>query len=215
MSNPSLSQFIVNHPLMLELQERLEKEWAEKTRQEQEKLKTENTAGMIQGTISGFGPNGPVISNITADSFRVKVNPDSAVGGMTGGYIPREFVENKVIGAADAKMENVHKGYSSLADAKMENVRKGYSSLADVLAKALDQAQNGKGNQRHQVGNVPFSGQPICSLTRLYGLAYPFGQAAKKVHEVGQLERKEAKLAEVLGAINYLAAAYIVISESK
>ena len=114
--------------------------------------------------------------------------------------VSRQGIENRVIGTADAKMENV---------------RKGYSSLADVLAKALDQAQNGKGNQRHQVGNAPFSGQPICSLTRIYGLAYPFGQAAKKIHEVGQLERKEAKLAEVLGAINYLAAAYIVISESK
>lgn len=196
MSNPSLSQFIVNHPLMLELQGRLEKEWAEKTRQEQEKLKTENTVGMIQDVITGFGSNGPVISNITADSFRIK----NSVGSVLGGSISREALEGKI---ADS------------CNAKMKNVREGYSPLADVLAKALDQAQNGKGNQRHQVGSTSFVDQPICGLTRLYGLAYPFGQAAKKVHEVGQLERKEAKLAEVLGAINYLAAAYIVISESK
>ena len=196
MSNQSLSQFMTNHPLMHELQDRLEKEWAEKIRQDQEKPTAENTMGMIQGTITGFGSDGPIINNITVDTLELK-NP---TGSVLGGYVPREFIENKAIGTADAKMENV---------------RRGYSSLADVLAKALDQAQNGKGNQRHQVGNVPFSGQPICSLTRLYGLAYPFGQAAKKVHEVGQLERKEAKLAEVLGAINYLAAAYIVISESK
>lgn len=197
MSNPSLSQFIVNHPLMLELQERLEKEWAEKTHQEQEKLKTEDTRGMIQGTITGFGPGGPIINNFTSDSLRVK----NSVGSMVGGYIPREFIETATISAE--------------ANAGMKNVRKGYDQLAKVLAKALDQAQNGKGNQRHQVGDVTFVDQPICGLTRLYGLAYPFGQAAKKVHEVGQLERKEAKLAEVLGAINYLAAAYIVISESK
>lgn len=194
MSNPSLSQFIFNHPLMLELQDRLEKEWEEKIRQDQEKVTTENTVGMLQGTITGFGPNGPVINNITADSFQIKSSVGSALSGSG-----LRVAETKVTGTADAKMENV---------------RKGYSSLADVLTKALDQAQNGKGNQRHQVGNAPFSGQPICSLTRLYGLAYPFGQAAKKIHEVGQLERKEAKLAEVLGAINYLAAAYIVISES-
>lgn len=201
MSNPSLSQFIVNHPLMLELQGRLEKEWAEKTRQEQEKLNlqkaaAETTVGVIQDVITGFGPNGPIINNITADSFRIK----NSVGSVLGGSISREALEGKI---ADS------------CNAKMKNVREGYSPLADVLAKALDQAQNGKGNQRHQVGSTSFVDQPICGLTRLYGLAYPFGQAAKKVHEVGQLERKEAKLAEVLGAINYLAAAYIVISESK
>lgn len=196
MSNPSLSQFIVNHPLMLELQDRLEKEWAEKIRQDQEKLTTENTVGMLQGTISGFGPGGPIINNITADSLRIK----NSVGSILGGSISREALEGKAAGSCNAEMKNV---------------REGYSPLANVLAKALDQAQNGKGNQRHQVGSTSFVDQPICGLTRLYGLAYPFGQAAKKVHEVGQLERKEAKLAEVLGAINYLAAAYIVISESK
>lgn len=99
-------------------------------------------------------------------------------------------------------------------NAVMKNVLPGYDALAWALAKALDQAQNGKGNQRHRVGDAPFTAQPICSLTRIYGLAYPFGQAAKKTHEVGQLEHKNAKLAEVLGAINYLAAAYIVISEN-
>lgn len=189
MSNPSLSQFIFNHPLMLELQARLEKEWEEKNKKEQS---NQDVGGV--GIIGGFINNGPTFNNITADSFQLTSSVGSALSGSG-----LRVAETKVTGTADAKMENV---------------RKGYSSLADVLAKALDQAQNGKGNQRHQVGNAPFSGQPICSLTRLYGLAYPFGQAAKKIHEVGQLERKEAKLAEVLGAINYLAAAYIVISES-
>lgn len=103
---------------------------------------------------------------------------------------------------------------TAIQNAVMKNVLPGYDALAWVLAKAMDQAQNGKGNQRHQVGDAPFTAQPICSLTRTYGLAYPFGQAAKKTHEVGQLEHKNAKLAEVLGAINYLAAAYIVISEN-
>lgn len=196
MSNQSLSQFIVNHPLRLELQDRLEKEWAEKIRQDQEKSKAENTIGMVQGTITGFGSDGPIINNITVDTLEIK-NP---TGSVLGGYVPREFIDGKATGSRDAEMKNV---------------REGYSPLANVLAKALDQAQNGKGNQRHQVGSTSFVDQPICGLTRLYGLAYPFGQAAKKVHEVGQLERKEAKLAEVLGAINYLAAAYIVISESK
>ena len=200
MSNPSLSQFIVNHPLMLELQDRLEKEWAEKIQKEHstQGLAIEQVIQNFEPkeVITGFGPNGPVINNITADSLRIK----NSVGSVLGGSVSRKDFEGKAAGSCNAEMKNV---------------REGYSPLANVLAKALDQAQNGKGNQRHQVGSTSFVDQPICSLTRLYGLAYPFGQAAKKVHEVGQLERKEAKLAEVLGAINYLAAAYIVISESK
>ena len=78
MSNQSASQFILNHPLMLELREKLEKEWEEKIRQDQEKVTTENTVGMLQGTITGFGPNGPVINNITADSLDIK----SSVGSL-------------------------------------------------------------------------------------------------------------------------------------
>lgn len=102
---------------------------------------------------------------------------------------------------------------STIKPVEMLNVREGYESLADVLTAAIDQAQNGKGNARHQVGDVSFKNQPICDLARLYGTGYNFGQAAKKAHETNQLESKEAKIAELLGAINYLAAAVIVISE--
>lgn len=104
---------------------------------------------------------------------------------------------------------------NTVRPAKMNNVRSGYTELAKVLEEALEQAQNGKGNQRHQVNNASFTQQPICELTRLYGLAYPFGQAAKKAHEVNQLQTTEAKIAELLGAINYLAAAVIVLKEQQ
>lgn len=99
--------------------------------------------------------------------------------------------------------------------AEMHNVIFGYEKLAGVLEKALDQAQNGKGNERHQVGGAPFHKQPICELGRLYGTGYNFGQAAKKAHETGQLATKEAKLSELYGAINYLAAAAILIAEEE
>lgn len=99
--------------------------------------------------------------------------------------------------------------------AEMHNVIFGYEKLAGVLEKALDQAQNGKGNERHQVGGAPFHKQPICELGRLYGTGYNFGQAAKKAHETGQLATKEAKLNELYGAINYLAAAAILIAEEE
>ena len=97
--------------------------------------------------------------------------------------------------------------------AEMHNVISGYETLGSVLALALEQAQNGKGNERHQVGNTPFSKQPICELARLYGVGYNFGQSAKKAHETQQLTTLKAKQAELLGAINFLAAAYVVLSE--
>ena len=97
--------------------------------------------------------------------------------------------------------------------AKMSNVLPGYEELGRVLAMALEQAQNGKGNARHQIGDTPFVKQPICELGRLYGTAYNFGQSAKKAHETTQLKSKEAKVAELLGSIVYLAAAAILIEE--
>lgn len=107
-------------------------------------------------------------------------------------------------------MENIKSGSALMVD-----VLTGYAPLASVLFLALEQAQSGKGSQRHQVGDMPFIKQPICELARMYGVGYNFGQAAKKAHETQQLTSLKAKQAELLGAINYLAAAYIVISEQE
>ena len=109
-----------------------------------------------------------------------------------------------------ANLMTATEGFSK---AKMRNVRPGYEELGRILAMALEQAQNGKGNARHQIGDTPFVKQPICELGRLYGTGYNFGQAAKKAHETNQLGSKEAKVAELLGSIVYLAAAVILIQE--
>ena len=90
-------------------------------------------------------------------------------------------------------------------------VEPGYEPLFSVLKAALDQAQAGKGKERHANGRA-FVDQPILTLTRLYGLGYPMGQAAKKSEEALRLPKKAAQ-AELLGAINYLAAAYLRIGE--
>ena len=110
----------------------------------------------------------------------------------------------------NANLMTATEGFSK---AKMHNVRPGYEKLGCILATALEQAQNGKGNARHQIGDTPFVKQPICELGRLYGTGYNFGQAAKKAHETNQLGSKEAKVAELLGSIVYLAAAVILIQE--
>lgn len=131
----------------------------------------------------------------------------------------KEFVADKVKPLTNktgtTQMSESDKKTETVKKAEMLNVRSGYEKLGWVLENALDQAQNGKGNARHQIGDAPFHKQPICELGRLYGTGYNFGQAAKKAHETGQLSTKEAKLNELYGAINYLAAAAILIAEEE
>ena len=85
-----------------------------------------------------------------------------------------------------------------------------YISLRYVLELAVDQAANGKGKERHANGE-PFDQQKICKISRAVGVGFALGQALKKAEESVRLN-KEAALREILGAINYLAAAYIVIN---
>ena len=90
-----------------------------------------------------------------------------------------------------------------------------YASLRGVLMDALYQASNGKGRERHSDGE-PFEQQICCQITRRHGLAFATGQAAKKLDEVHRLLRDKgpnAAIAECLGAINYAAAAVIVLRE--
>lgn len=93
-----------------------------------------------------------------------------------------------------------------------------YGCLADVLQSAHDQAAHGKGKARHNARNVSFDRQPILEIARMVGPGYPAGQAMKKTQEAsGMLARGEydAAEAELLGAINYLAAEIILIREQR
>ncbi len=91
-----------------------------------------------------------------------------------------------------------------------------YEALHRTLGLAYDQAAVGKGRQRHAKGQ-PFNKQPIMEIGRMVGIGYPLGQAMKKAQEasgmVSRGERAAAK-AELLGAINYLAACHLLIEES-
>ena len=85
----------------------------------------------------------------------------------------------------------------------------GYDSLRYVLTLAIEQANAGKGKERHANGK-PFDRQPIMEIGRMVGSGYPLGQAMKKAQESTRLPPDRAK-AELLGAINYLAAAYMLL----
>jgi len=91
----------------------------------------------------------------------------------------------------------------------------GYEPLFVTLLEAHDQAARGKGKDRHANGK-PFLQQPIMEIGRMVGAGYQTGQAMKKAQEaMGMLGRQEhmKAQAELLGAMNYLAAAYILIEE--
>lgn len=89
----------------------------------------------------------------------------------------------------------------------------GYEKLAAVMAKAYDQAARGKGKDRHANGK-PFHEQPMLATCRnlgsIDGMLY---QATKKSMEARGLPTRERALAEIYGAINYLAGAAILIEE--
>lgn len=88
----------------------------------------------------------------------------------------------------------------------------GYESLAVVLDQALDQAQAGKGRERHATAGEAFADQQIVQLGEWMAgsTVFAVGQACKKSIESTRLEPAHARR-ELLGAINYLAAAVIVI----
>ena len=87
-----------------------------------------------------------------------------------------------------------------------------YDSLEKVLAEALHQASMGKGAARHAKEGEPFEKQPICEMARRLGVGGPLYQAVKKIYESERLQG-ERGIAELLGAINYIAAAIIVWRE--
>jgi hypothetical protein len=87
-----------------------------------------------------------------------------------------------------------------------------YTSLRRILGMALDQAQNGKGLERHANG-LPFDKQLICVATREEGHGFPRGQIRKKIEEIKRLPDLEAQIREALSIIVYAAADIIVMEE--
>jgi len=92
---------------------------------------------------------------------------------------------------------------------KHRKIAPGYESLAAALDAALEQAQSGKGRERHAGDGEAFEDQQIVQLGEwLDSTAFAVGQACKKAIESLRLPPDRAR-AELLGAINYLAAAVI------
>ena len=95
----------------------------------------------------------------------------------------------------------------------------GYEPLARILALAYDQSAKGKGKERHANAR-PFEKQPIMEIGRMLGSVCDgeMYQIIKKVQEASNMVARgnaPAAKAELLGAIVYSAAAYLLIEESE
>lgn len=93
------------------------------------------------------------------------------------------------------------------------DIPEGYESLGLALGEAVAQASRGKGADRHAEKGEKFSDQLIMSIPKRLGdggECFCLGQAAKKIFESRRLAPAPAR-AEILGAINYLAAAWSLL----
>lgn len=127
-----------------------------------------------------------------------------------------EFTDPEKVAAAEKqKIDEYLKRTREIAQMKKDD--DGYDSLRAIYAMALEQAQGGKGKERHANG-LPFDQQPICQGGRRFGPGCLIYQAWKKAHETPALLKmgngKERAIRELLGVINYAAAAVIVLQES-
>lgn len=123
----------------------------------------------------------------------------------------REVVEQDDI-APSPKMTlaNPGKGWTSVC------VVPGYKGLLGVLMEALNQAQYGKGADRHNLGgDIPFERQRMQQISSLIGS--PDGmvyQACKKITEGVKLPTLDRQVAELLGSIVYIAGIVIYLRKN-
>lgn len=83
-----------------------------------------------------------------------------------------------------------------------------YASLKAIFERAVNQAEYGKGKERHVQDNESFDEQPIMAIQKMVGYGFSLGQAIKKLQESARLPYERA-IPECLGAMNYIAAAII------
>lgn len=134
----------------------------------------------------------------------------------SGGLVP----EPPIVGTPDPSIGQLFRNDFVVTSATVGNhastlaAAPGYEPLVDVLRRAHDQAAYGKGKERHANGR-PFVNQPMQDLIRLHGVGFATGQASKKSGEALGLPTKERQVAEILGAIVYLAGAVIAIESAQ
>jgi hypothetical protein len=80
--------------------------------------------------------------------------------------------------------------------------------LSKILDRALYQVTDGKGNERHGMGDKFFD-QPWFSIAQTHGYGFLTGQAAKKLQEAQNFDEIERWEREMYGVITYAAMAIL------
>lgn len=136
------------------------------------------------------------------DAFDVALAPGRRVEHLRVAKMAAEIAFKKAAeGQGNTAVGQFQSGCASVA------VAPGYTGLLAVLVEALNQAQYGKGAERHNfTGKVPFERQRMQLISELIGsvdgMTY---QACKKITEGVKLPTLERQVAELLGAIVYIA----------
>ena len=152
--------------------------------------------------------------------------PSRLVGAPSYLFIEGKINDPREITALDPLIKDIYNWtlvYDDYKDAgrhckaaeEFLNKKDNYSELGRILKMAYSQAAEGKGKERHANGEK-FEDQPIMTIAKGHGLGYQTGQAAKKLqeaHTLLKLRGKHAAIQEILGAINYAAAAVLLIEQ--
>ncbi|MBY3038947.1 hypothetical protein [Rhizobium laguerreae] len=153
-----------------------------------------------------FQPNGRYRDDMPCDlDIVAEWREHASVERVTAAYLDNASGDQQEPAAAILAM------LDGVADAN-------YEALAGVLREAHAHAASGKGSVRHGNGR-DFSEQPIMEIPRLLG-GSPEGQLyqiMKKAQEANGMVKRgemEAAIRELLGAINYAAAAVLTIREA-
>lgn len=104
--------------------------------------------------------------------------------------------------------------YWTLVERPQTSGNDGFENLRNVFTAAVEQTKSGKGADRHGSGEA-FEDQLIVTIGKHLGSNhFELGQAVKKLIESARLaargEKDKAK-SELLGALNYTAAAYMML----
>jgi len=135
---------------------------------------------------------------------------------MTNSHIMPDGI--KIVFQKDSELEPFRHHDFHIGKSNGDRSNPDYFPLETVLCAAYAQAEGGKGVDRHAMGD-PFMEQPILTIGRLLksadGEVY---QAIKKMREGLQMAKRgkhDAAIKEFLGAINYAAAAAILLAEER
>ena len=154
--------------------------------------------------VRAMDKGGQIVETDTPGELRINT-PEGQMTAYTGDWII-QGVKGELYPCRDDIFQMTYEDprERELPQAPPPRIEPGYERLASVFQAALDQAQRGKGKERH-ANDLPFHEQRMQALSDALnsakGMAY---QACKKVTEGVDHPTYEQQERELLGAIVYI-----------